>query len=160
MKIGFQSGYKIRLKSVQESNNFLAKVRRLLEKGVIIKGKPEFGDYISGVFTRDKKDDTKHLILNLKNLNQSVKYKHFEMESIQNLLNMMEPEVFMASVSLKDASFSVSIYEDHQNFSKFLVEDYYKFACMPKGYGPAMCIFTKITKIHTQERKVMYLLFV
>ena len=44
-------------------------VRKSLDKGVIVKSKPEFGNYISGVLTRDKKDNTKRLILNLKNLN-------------------------------------------------------------------------------------------
>ena len=93
-------------------------VRKLLEKVVIVKSKPEFCDYISGVFTRDKKDKSKRFILYLKSVNQSVKYKHFKTESIQILLYMIEPGVFMASIDLKDAFFTVSIYEDHQNFLK------------------------------------------
>ena len=36
------------------------------------------------------------------------------MESIENLPNMVDPGVFMASVDLKDAFFSVPINEDHQ----------------------------------------------
>ena len=51
-EVPFQSGYRIHLRSVQESNNLLAEVRKLLGKGVIVKSKPEFGDYISGVFKR------------------------------------------------------------------------------------------------------------
>ena len=31
-------------------------------------------------------------------------------------------------------------------FFFFFVEDYYKFVCMPNRYGPALRIFTKITK--------------
>ena len=80
-------------------------VRKLLVKGVISNSKPEYGDYISGVFTRDKNDNTKRLILNLKNLDQSVKYKHF-------IISIIEPEVFMAPIDLKHAFFSVPIYED------------------------------------------------
>ena len=53
----FQSGYKKHLRLVQESNNLLTEVRKLLEKEVIVKSKPEFSD-ISGMFTRDKKDNT------------------------------------------------------------------------------------------------------
>ena len=153
-KVPFPSGYEIHLRSAQESNNLLAKVRKPLEKGVIVKSKPEFGDYIYGVFARDKKDITKHLILNLKSLNQSVKYKHFKMESIQNLLNVVKPGVFMASIDLKNPFFSVPIYEDHQKLLMFSVKYYYRFVCMPNGYGPAMRIFTKITKIPFTHLKV------
>lgn len=70
----------IHLSSERESNSLLAEARKLLDKGAIVKSKPEFGDYISAVFTRYKKDNTKRLMLNLKNLNQSVKHKHFKME--------------------------------------------------------------------------------
>ena len=124
----------------------MAEVRKLLDKGVIVKSKAEFCDYISGEFARDKKNNTKRLILNLKNLIQNVKYEHFKMESIQNLLKMVEPGMFMEYIDLKDAFFSVLIYEYYQKCLKFFVKDYYKFPCMPNGYGPAMRIFTKITK--------------
>lgn len=98
------------------------------------------------MFKRDKKDNTKRLILNLKNLNQSVKYKHFKMKFMQNLLNMMEPEVFIASIDFKDTFFFDPIYEDHQKYLKFFVKDNYKFVYMRNGCGSAICIFTKITK--------------
>ena len=113
-EVPFQSGYKIHLRSVQESNNLLAEVRKLLGEGVIVKCKPQFGDYFTAAFTRNKKDNTKRLKLNLKSLNQSVKYKYVKMKSIKNLLNMIEPGVFMVSIDLKDVFFSVPIYEDHQ----------------------------------------------
>ena len=137
---------KIHLRSEQECNNLLAEVRKLLDKEVISKSKPEFGGYIFRLLTRDKNDNTKCLILNMKNLNQSVKYKHFNMESIQNLLNMIEPEVFITSIDLKYAFFSVPIYEENVKILKLFVKDYCKFVYMSNGYGPAMCIFTKITK--------------
>ena len=41
------------------------------------------------------------------------------MESTENLPNMVDPGVFMASVDLKDAFFSVPINEDHQKLLKF-----------------------------------------
>ena len=90
---------------------------KLLGKGVIVKSKPEFADYISGVFTRHNKDNTKRIILNLNNFDQNVKLRHFIMEPIQNLLNMMRG-VFMGSIDFKDAFFPVPIYEDHKNVLK------------------------------------------
>ena len=96
----------------------MEKVKKLLNKEVIVKGKSEFGHCISGLFTRDKKDNTK---VNKKNLNQSLKYKHFKFESIQNLLNMIEPGVFVASIDLKVAFFSVPIDKYYQKFLNLFV---------------------------------------
>ena len=53
----------------------------------------------------------------------------------------------MASIDLKDAFYSVPVHKNHQAYLTFFVEEYLKFVCMPNGYGPAMRIFTKISKI-------------
>ena len=43
------------------------------------------------------------------------------MESIENWPNMVDPGVFMASIDLKDAFFSVPINQDHQKCLKFFL---------------------------------------
>ena len=53
------------------------------------------------------------MILNLKNFNKFVNYKHFKMESINNVLNIIRPNVYMASKDLNDALFSVPIHLTH-----------------------------------------------
>ena len=105
------------------------------------------GDFLSGIFTRPKLDGTHRMILSLKKLNEFVYYQHFKMESLTNVLNMIKPGAFMASVDLKDAFYSVPIHPEHQKYFKFFWNgNYYQFAAMPNGYGPAMTIFTKILK--------------
>ena len=69
------------------------------------------------------------------------------MESLQNVLELIIPRVYMASIDLKDAFYSLPIHKNHQAYLTFFVEKYSKFVCMPNGYGPAMQIFTKISKI-------------
>ena len=69
------------------------------------------------------------------------------MESLQNVLELIRPGVYMASIDLKDAFYSVPVHKNHQAYLTFFVEEYLKFVCMPNGYGPAMRIFTKISKI-------------
>ena len=69
------------------------------------------------------------------------------MESLQNVLELIRPGVYMASIDLKDAFYSVPVHKNHQAYLTFFVEEYLKFVCMPNGYGPAMQIFTKISKI-------------
>ena len=68
------------------------------------------------------------------------------MESINNVLNIIRPNVYMASIDLKDALFSVPIHPTHQKHLKFTFDDLLQFTCIPNGYGPAMRVFTKISK--------------
>ena len=69
------------------------------------------------------------------------------MKSVQNIFELIRLRVYMASIDLKDAFYSVPVHKNHQAYLTFFVEEYLKFVCMPNGYGPAMRIFTKISKI-------------
>ena len=51
----------------------------------------EKGDFMSSIFTRDKRDGSYRMILNLKQLNKSNEYEHFKMESLQSVLNIIRP---------------------------------------------------------------------
>ena len=95
-----------------------------------------------------KKMGLKWIILNLKRLSEFVDYKHFKMESLQNVLELIRPVVYMASIDLKDAFYSVPVHKNNQAYLTFFVEEYLKFVCILNGYGPAMRIFTEISKIH------------
>jgi len=76
-----------------------------------------------------------------------MKYNHFKMESIQDVLHVIRPGAYMASVDLKDAFYSIKINKNHHKFLKFCFKGtIYGYTCMPNGYGPAMREFTKITK--------------
>ena len=69
------------------------------------------------------------------------------MESLNDVLDMVRPGVWMASVDLKDAYYSIPIHKDDQKFFTFSWEhNHYKFVCMPNGYAQAPMIFTKIMK--------------
>lgn len=123
-------------------------VEKLMEKGVIIETQRERNDYLSNVFTRDKKDGGKRMILNLKQFNTHITYRHFKMESIYQVLDIIRPDVYMASIDLKDAFYSIPIYIKHQKYLKFFVTNkIYQYTSMPNGYGPAMRIFTKVSKV-------------
>ena len=156
-----ENGLKLDLIDTPKSNSKFAfplshEEKLIVKKEVaLLKGKnivakanvTENNTFVSGVFTRSKKDGSKRMILNLKRLNKFVDYKHFKMESLQNVLELIRPGVYMASIDLKDAFYSVPVHKNHQAYLTFFVEEYLKFVCMPNGYGPAMRIFTKISKI-------------
>ena len=72
---------------------------------------------------------------------------HFKMESIQNMLNVIKKDTFMASIDLLDAFYFVPVASHHPKYLKRFANKYFKFEWMQNGYGPWMRIFTNITKI-------------
>ena len=85
--------------------------------------------------------------LNLRKLNECVEAPHFKMESIKNVICMIEPGAWMASVDLKDAFFTIPIHSDYQKFFKSIHKRIpYEFSSMPNGYSDAMRVFTKVLK--------------
>ena len=53
----------------------------------------------------------------------------------------------MTLIDLKDAFYSTSIYPEHKRYLKFVVlSKIYQCIWMLNGYGPAMHIFTKVSK--------------
>ena len=66
------------------------------------------------------------------------------MGSLQNILELIS--VYVASIDLKDAFYSVPLHKNHQTTLTFFAEKYLKFVCLPNRYGPITRIFTKISK--------------
>ena len=133
--------------SSTENEIISVETKKLLKESVIVHSAPEEGEFISGIFTRHKKDGNKRMILNLKKFNKFVNYKHFNKESINNVINLIKPNVYMASIDIKDVFFSVPIHNDNQKYFNFIFGNLFQFTSVPNGYGPAMRIFTKISKV-------------
>ena len=74
-------------------------------------------------------------------------YRHKKQTSKNAADTTFKPNVYMASIDLKDAFSSVPIHNDYQRYLKFTFGNLFQFTLMPNGYGPAMRIFTKISKV-------------
>ena len=111
-------------------------MKKLLKKEVIKKANNKIeGDRFSNIFLRPKLDGTFRMILNLKKLNECVETPHFKVESIKNVLCMIEPGAWMASVDLNDVFFTIPIHSDYRKFFKFIHKRIpYEFNSMPNGY--------------------------
>ena len=133
--------------SAKENEVISTQVKKLLIQQVIVHSTREYNAFISGIFTRKKKDGIKIMILNLKNFNKFLNYKHFKMKSINNIVNIIRPNVYMASVDLKEAFFSVPIHSAYQKYLTFTFDDLFQVTWVPNGYGPAMRVLTKIFKV-------------
>ena len=79
--------------SSKENEIISVEIKKLLKKSVVACSTPDEGEFISIIFTRDKKDGNKRMILNLKTFNKFVNYKHFKIQSINNVINLIMPNV-------------------------------------------------------------------
>ena len=91
----------------EEKSIINLEINSLLKKGVITKCQKGEDDFISTVFIRKKMDGTFRTILKLKYLNEFVEYKHFKMKSLEDVFKIIKKDVWMASVDLKDAFFTI-----------------------------------------------------
>ena len=131
-------------------------MEKLLTKKVVIPADIQKDDFFSPIFTRPKKDNDYRFILNLKQLNLSVNSPHFKMDSIKSVQNIIKPNVWLASIDLKDAFYTVPIHADDQKYLKFYWGNQaFKFTALPNGYGPATLIFTKILKAPFQVLRML-----
>ena len=131
--------------SDEESREIDKEIIELLKKGVIVACERKDGDFVSPIFTRQKKDGKVRLILNLKKLNKSVEYHHFK--TLKQALALVTEGCWFASLDLKEAYFSIHIKEESQEFLKFLWKgQLYKFTVFPNGLACCPRLFTKILK--------------
>ena len=92
--------YQFRTLNNDELHIAEAEVDKLLKKQVICESKRERNDCLSNVFTRNKKDRGKRMISNLKQLNTRVTYRHFKMESMNQIIDIARPNVYTISIDL------------------------------------------------------------
>jgi len=83
----------------------------------------------------------------LKKLNKEIPYIHFKMDTLTSTLALISKNCYMAKIDLKDAYYSLPIKAEDQKYFKFCFNgSFYKFTCLPNGYGPGTRKFTKLLK--------------
>ena len=103
--------------------------------------------YVSRVFATEKPDRSLRMILNLKQFNEFVHHVHFKMESFRDVICLIQPGVWMGSVDLKDAYYSVQVHHLYKKFFTFYWHSrFYEYNRMPNGYAQAPLLFIKILK--------------
>ena len=135
-------------RSIDETAIIDGEIQKLLRKQVIeeVANDTNTG-YYSNLFTNRKMNGAYITILNLKKFNEYCTTEHFKMESIKNVINMLKPGMFLASIDIKDAFYSVLIFPGHRKYLRFIwKEKIYQFLAMPNGYIDAMRIFNKLLK--------------
>ena len=112
-------GQKTQVMNGQASQNVMVEINKLVGEGVIEYTEHEKGEFISQIFFSLKSDGTSRLILNLRTLNEFLKYNHFIMEKGHSVAYFSQPHCCMTSIDLKDGYYSVKISEEGSKYLKF-----------------------------------------
>ena len=124
-----------------------SEIENLLKMQVIKEVKFDQGQFLSPIFLREKKNGENRLILNLKKLNEFLPYYHFKMDTFESTLNLITKDMYMCSIDLRHAYYSIKIAEEHQVYLRFSWKNkIFQFVALPNGLAHGPLIFTKLLK--------------
>ena len=86
------------------------------------------------------------MIVNLKNLNQTLEYNHSIIETIHSVAHSIQQNYYMLKTELQDPNYSVKILEEHIKYLKFFAgSKILKFVVLPNRLSLGPRKFTKLT---------------
>ena len=123
-------------------------IGKMVEKGAIqeVKGTMT-GGFFSRLFLVPKKEGQMRPVLNLKSLNRFIYHRHFKMEGMHIVRDLLQRGDWMTRINIKDAYFTIPIHLQHQKFLRFQWKGKcFQFTCLPFGLVSPPRVFTKILK--------------
>ena len=135
--------------SAQEEKMVRKEINKFLELGILKRSSLQTGDYVSNLFARLKKEPGRvRLIANLKSLNEWVKFVHFKMEGVEDVINLMRPGMYMVSIDFTSSFYSISVDPRFRKYLKVIaLGEVLEFQALPMGYGRSPLIFCKLLKV-------------
>ena len=135
------------VKGLTQQNVMQEEIEKLLLKGAIQLVSPSNGQFVSRLFLVPKKTGDLRPVINLRPLNKFIIHKHFKMENLQNVTQLVRKGDYMVTIDLKDAYFSIPIHQSHRKFLRFSWRNQlFQFAALPFGLTSAPRVFTKVLK--------------
>ena len=156
------NGYKIQFTSTPIQNNYQPrtmskskllicknKVSEFLKFKIIKVVSPNHDQFISHIFPVPKKSLGEfRIILDLTDLNLFVQKIHFQMDSLSDIMNLIQPGDYFTSIDISDAYYCIAMHILSMPYLTFIfLNVYYQFTCLPQGLSSAPRIFTKIIRI-------------
>ncbi len=103
--------------------------------------------YINHIFPVPKSNGKFRLILDLKQLNLSVKTPKFSLPTIKQILPSIYQDTWMCSLDLKNAYYHLPIHKEHRKYLVFRVDQkLFQFNVLPFGLTSAPYLFTRMLK--------------
>jgi hypothetical protein len=122
-------------------------IKALIEKEAIKEVAGPEQRFVSGFFVIPKSSCGYRLIINLERLNRLVEPKHFKMEGIGVLKELVSEGDHFCKIDLKDAYLTIPLYPDDKEFLQFRWRGKgYQFLSLCFGLASAPWAFTKILK--------------
>ena len=122
-------------------------LQKFLDKQIIEEVYHEPGEVLSHIFLRPKPDGSHRLILNLSNLNEHIERKHFKMETLKSVLNLVHKNCYWGLIDIKDAYYHFMVRKFDRKFLRFTWQGkLYSFRCLPNGLSVAPFLWTKLLK--------------
>lgn len=130
-----------------ESKIIETEISKLLSMGVIKEVQIESDQFLSPIFVRPKKNGEYRMILNLKRLNEFIPYHHFKMDTFEKTIHLITKDMYMASLDLRHAYYSIGLAEEIQRYFRFLWDGkVYQYTSCPNGLACLPRLFTKMMK--------------
>ena len=152
------------VKGLTQQNVMQEEIEKLLLKGAIQLVSPSNGQFVSRLFLVPKKTGDLRPVINLRPLNKFIIRKHFKMENLQNVTQLVRKGDYMVTIDLKDAYFSIPIHQSHRKFLRFSWRNQlFQFAALPFGLTSAPRVFTKVLKpviANMRQRGIRCLIYI
>ena len=138
-------------RSMSNKNTIICKqkIKDFLQFKIIKIVSPSQEQFISHIFPVSKKSPGDfRIIFDLSDLNLHVRKIHFKMDSIPDIMIMIQPGDFFVSIDLTDAYYCIAMHVLSLPFLTFyFLNVYYQFTCLPQGLSSAPRIFTKVIRV-------------
>ena len=122
-------------------------IQDMLKEEVISFSNKGKDDFYSPIFFRDKKDGSVRIILDLTQLNLSIKDHHHKLETLKTALEMIEPNDLFTSLDLKAAYYSIPLCETDKKYFKFMWQGIsYQYNVCANGLCSVPRVFSKIVR--------------
>ena len=112
---------------------------------------------ISPVFLTPKQTGGYRMVLNLKRLYKYIVNSTFKMENLANILPLLKPNEWAASIDLTDAYLHVPIARSAQHLGFAVGNKFHQYRALPFGLTSAPRIFTRIVQeivAHLREKGI------
>lgn len=123
--------------------------REFVEKGAVEPvpaGEHGAGAYAL-LFPVPKKGGKWRGVLDLRQLNESIKKDHFKMEGLHTVKETLRPGDWMTSLDIQDAYLHIPVHPEDRKYLRYRHQGQdYQFTCMPFGITLAPRIFTKLMR--------------
>ena len=169
MVLGYVEGYRIEFEDLPLQDSIPSEYRQntkqksilqsqiddLVHREVVTRVQYENDMFMSNVFGRPKPNGDIRMIIDLSDVKQFVTKYHFKMDHLEVATDLLDENMFMSSIDLKDAYYSVPIWENHRKYLTFQWNgEMFRFNVLPFGLTSAPRVFTKILKpVFSQMRE-------